>query len=214
MPAILPNTRINCFCEPGPIRGSFVDYCTVLHPGENIHLCENNVTPPTPPYYISLSAGEQNIIVCALEKYVDSTTDQHNRKPKTDFLIAGLNPEQSSETFVVFLEMRSTLTTSNARMDKINQCKSAIQLLCRDGDNHQGFHDNPGIHGFVKQLEENFGSHKVAAAIVPALYSESRYMGIRSYRLGRKDILIVPLPDSLFKNTITWKQMLIAMGVV
>lgn len=215
MPEILPTSRVNCFCDPGPVQGDFADFCQVLGPNEQVDLCERNVDHvDTPDYYITINSGNQSLIICALEKYIDSTTDQHNRRPKTDFLLIGQNPRNNSDVFVVFLEMRARLRRQEHRRDKIRQCKDAISLLCRDDQNYLGLHGNNSIHTFVGQINRNFGQHKVAAAIVPALFSDSRYLRFDSYSLGAKNIMVVPLADSWFRRTITWQQLLTAMGLV
>ncbi|MGC1376331.1 MAG: hypothetical protein WA821_08915 [Anaerolineales bacterium] len=227
MPAIQPNSEINCFCEPGPGTGKFTDYCKILSPGQEVILCELNIQRPKLPYHISLVAdGQDPLMVLALEKYVDDT---HGVGRKTDFLIAGQNPcKQRAEVMVVFLEMRDELTSKSQwyrtaqkpgsdevkETGKLPQCKEAINLLCKNGDNYRGLHGDGVIQRFLSQVNRPFERHQIAAAVIPVLFSKSR--GRDSYRgyIGDKPTLIIALPDSLFKKSVTWKQLLRAMGLV
>ena len=227
MPAILPNSRIHCFCEPGPGTGSFMDYCQILNPGQEVILCEMNIQRPKMPYYISLVAdGQDPLLVLALEKFIDAT---HGTGRKTDFLIAGQNPcKQRAEVIVVFLEMRDELTSEFQwfreaqrpgsdevrETGKLPQCKEAISLLCKNGENHQGLHGNVAIQQFLSQVNRPFEGHQIAAAVIPVMFSNSRGRGSYSGRIGGKPTRIVALPDTLFKKSVTWKQLLRAIGLV
>ncbi len=52
MPPLLPGLTDHCFCDPDPKTNFFSDYCCILDPGDELQLCEKNVSPPDIPYYI------------------------------------------------------------------------------------------------------------------------------------------------------------------
>jgi hypothetical protein len=217
MPAILPNSPTNCFCEPGPANGRFDEFCCILPPNSQIELCELNVTYPDPPYHIFIHSGAQTLIVCALEKFIDSTTSSGQRR-KTDFVLIGPNPKNAGQVFVVFLEMRSELHNGDEVRQKVAQCRDAIDLLCKCKTNYLNFHGDLEIRNFVDQIP-NVQNHTVAAAIVPALSSSSRCLGTRIYSFPCDGTIqkssIVPLPYQLFqKESITWERVLCEMGLI
>lgn len=218
MPAILPNAPRNCFCEPGPAAGGFAEFCCILPPDSQIELCELNVTEPDPPYHIFIQSGSQTVLVCALEKFIDSTTSVLERKPKTDFVLVGANPKNDWEVFIVFLEMRSELANGDEVRQKVAQCKDAIELLCKCGTNYLNFHADPGMRNLVGQIR-GVETHTVAAAIIPALFSKPRCLSTRIHSFTcenvTRKILIVPLAYQLFQQaTLRWEQMLVAMGLI
>jgi hypothetical protein len=212
MPYITDPSQLSCVVSQIPGSANFADHCEMIPQGQSRDLCEIRRQPPQIPYYIRIVAEPGPLLISSFESFINAVQAPGR---KTDFLIIGPDPchPEANTAFVLVVELRESLRTFGQCQDKIAQCRDSLDKVCADGINWGNFHHTQT--GPIRYPKFNFmQNHRVSGLIVPVIASVPRVFTNVSFQFGRKAGRIVALPDSVFKSPVSWKDLLIKMGLI